>query len=173
MLFFGLLRPYKGLDVLLEAWRGIDDAELWIVGMPRMDIAALRAAAPPSVRWVPRFVADDELAAYFAPRRPRRAALPRDRPVGRAVHRARLRQAAARLSDVGGFAELAAARRRARRRRPATPRALHDALAELLGDPAALAALGERALALAPASTPGTRSPSARSRSTERLLEPR
>ena len=32
VLFFGLLRPYKGLDVLLEAWRGIDDAELWVVG---------------------------------------------------------------------------------------------------------------------------------------------
>ena len=32
-LFFGLLRPYKGVDTLLEAWRGIDrDAELWIVG---------------------------------------------------------------------------------------------------------------------------------------------
>ena len=26
VLFFGLLRPYKGLDVLLDAWRGIDDA---------------------------------------------------------------------------------------------------------------------------------------------------
>ena len=32
VLFFGLLRPYKGIDVLLEAWRGIEGAELWIVG---------------------------------------------------------------------------------------------------------------------------------------------
>ncbi|HEV2786460.1 MAG TPA: glycosyltransferase family 4 protein, partial [Solirubrobacteraceae bacterium] len=66
VLCFGLMRPYKGIDVLLDAWRQVDaDAELWIVGMPRMDIAALRAAAPPSVRWVPRFIADDELGAYF------------------------------------------------------------------------------------------------------------
>src|SRR3954454_9625313 len=41
-LLFGLLRPYKGLDVLLEAWRGIEHAELWVVGMPRMDTRALR-----------------------------------------------------------------------------------------------------------------------------------
>src|ERR1700682_51586 len=41
VLFFGLLRPYKGIDVLLEAWRGIEDAELWIAGMPRMDIFSL------------------------------------------------------------------------------------------------------------------------------------
>src|SRR5262249_27535979 len=44
-LFFGLLRPYKGLELLLEAWRGItsraDGGELWIVGMPRMDLAPL------------------------------------------------------------------------------------------------------------------------------------
>ena len=37
------MRPYKGIDVLLEAWRGIEGAELWIAGMPRMDIAPLRA----------------------------------------------------------------------------------------------------------------------------------
>jgi glycosyltransferase involved in cell wall biosynthesis len=43
VLFFGLLRPYKGLDVLLEAWREVQDAELWIVGMPRMPIEELRA----------------------------------------------------------------------------------------------------------------------------------
>src|SRR6185312_9379115 len=28
VLCFGLIRPYKGIDVLLEAWRGIADAEL-------------------------------------------------------------------------------------------------------------------------------------------------
>jgi len=66
VLCFGLLRPYKGIDVLLDAWRALDpEAELWIVGMPRMDIAALRSSAPRSVRWVARFIADDELGAYF------------------------------------------------------------------------------------------------------------
>ena len=64
-LFFGLLRPYKGLETLLEAWRGISGAELWIVGRPLMPVAPLQAGAPPGVRFVPRFVSDRELPAYF------------------------------------------------------------------------------------------------------------
>ncbi len=66
VLFFGLLRPYKGLDVLLRAWEGIEGAELWVVGMPRMDVAALRSGAPPGVRFVERFVSEAESAALFA-----------------------------------------------------------------------------------------------------------
>ncbi len=46
VLCFGLMRPYKGIDVLLEAWKGIDGAELWVAGMARMDIAPLLACAP-------------------------------------------------------------------------------------------------------------------------------
>jgi len=65
VLDFGLIRPYKGLDVLLEAWQGITDAELWIVGRPRYDISDLQAAAPASVHFVTRYVSDLELAAAF------------------------------------------------------------------------------------------------------------
>ena len=65
VLFFGLLRPYKGIEVLLEAWRGIEGAELWIVGRPRMPLAPLRAIAGDSVRFVRRFVADAEVPAFF------------------------------------------------------------------------------------------------------------
>ena len=43
ILCFGLIRPYKGVDVLLEAFRGVSGAELWIVGMARMDLTPLRA----------------------------------------------------------------------------------------------------------------------------------
>ena len=65
VLCFGLMRPYKGLDVLVQAWEGIGDAELWVVGRPRMDTAALHAAAPPGVRFVERFVDGGEAAAFF------------------------------------------------------------------------------------------------------------
>ncbi len=75
VLFAGLLRPYKGLDTLLAAWRGVSGAELWIAGRPMMDLAALRALGGERVRWVPRFVSDGELAALLAARRRRRAPL--------------------------------------------------------------------------------------------------
>jgi glycosyltransferase involved in cell wall biosynthesis len=52
------------------------------------------------------------------------------------------------VSDVGGFAEIAE-RGAAHAVKPGDPAALHDALAGLLANPAALATLGERALAAA------------------------
>jgi glycosyltransferase involved in cell wall biosynthesis len=147
VLFFGLLRPYKGLDVLLEAWRGIDDAELWIVGMPRMDISGLRAAAPASVRFVPRFVSDAELPGYF--RRADLVVLPyREIEQSGVLFTALAFGKPLLVSDVGGLGELATAGA-ARAVAPGDPDALRDALAELLGDPAALASLAARASAIA------------------------
>ncbi len=66
VLFCGLLRPYKGIDVLLRAWRGVSGARLRIVGMPRMDTAPLHALADERVQFVERFVSDGELAAELA-----------------------------------------------------------------------------------------------------------
>ena len=67
VLFLGLLRPYKGLDVLLDAWDGITDAELWIVGRPRMDTERLRnhAAELEGVRFLTRWVEDREIPPIF------------------------------------------------------------------------------------------------------------
>ena len=63
VLMFGLLRPYKGVDVLLEAWRQADvDAELWVIGMPRMDVSGIHG---PNVRTALRFVSAGELAGAF------------------------------------------------------------------------------------------------------------
>ena len=110
VLFFGLLRPYKGVDVLLEAWREVPaGAELWIVGRPRMDISALRAAAPPTVRFISRYVSDAELASYF--RRADVVVLPYSR-TERFDQSGVLATALAFakptvLSDVGGFSEVA------------------------------------------------------------------
>jgi glycosyltransferase involved in cell wall biosynthesis len=146
-LFFGLLRAYKGIDVLLEAWHGIDGAELWIVGMPRMDIASLRASAPPSVRFLPRFVSDPELRACFA--RADLVVLPyREIDQSGVLYTALAFGKPLLLSDAGGFAEVAATG--AARTVPAGDvRALHEALAALLADPGARAALADRARAAA------------------------
>ncbi len=144
VLCFGLLRPYKGIDVLLDAWRALEpDAELWIVGMPRMDVAPLRAAAPPSVRWVPRFVADDELGAYF--QRADLVVLPyREIDQSGVLFTALAFGAPLLLSDVGGFGEVAA-QGAAALVAPGDAEALAGELARLLAEPGARAALREGA----------------------------
>jgi glycosyltransferase involved in cell wall biosynthesis len=146
VLFFGLLRPYKGIDVLLEAWRdGIEGSELWIVGPPRMDIAPLRAAAPPSVRFVPRFVDEAELPAYFG--RADLVVLPyREIEQSGVLFTALAFGKPLLLSDVGGFAEVAAGGL-ARAVPAGDAAALRAALEQLLGDAGARAALATRARA--------------------------
>jgi glycosyltransferase involved in cell wall biosynthesis len=150
VLCFGLIRPYKGVELLLEAWRGITDAELWIVGRPMVELAPLVASAPDGVRFVPRFVSDAEEAALFA--RAEIVVLPYERSerfgfsgvlatalgAGKAIV----------LSDVGGFSELAELD-------PDDPPALivsagdagllHAALEDLIADPAARVRLGDAA----------------------------
>jgi glycosyltransferase involved in cell wall biosynthesis len=147
VLFFGLLRPYKGLDDLLEAWRGIEDAELWVVGMPRFDVSALRRSAPSNVRFLERFVSDGEMTACFE--RADLVVLPyREADQSGVAFTALGAGVPMLLSDVGGFPELAATG--AAQTFPAgdVP-ALHAALRELLDDPDARAQMAERAEAAA------------------------
>jgi glycosyltransferase involved in cell wall biosynthesis len=150
VLFFGLLRPYKGLGVLLRAWRGMRSrppAELWIVGMPRMDVTTLQADAPPNVRFMPRFIPDAELPAYFT--RADLVVLPYlEADQSGVLFTALAFGKPLLLSDVGGFPEVAATG--AARTVPAgDSTALGRALRELLADPAALSAMAERARAAA------------------------
>jgi glycosyltransferase involved in cell wall biosynthesis len=142
VLFFGLLRPYKGVEVLLEAWRqlersgAIDRGELWVVGQPRMPLEPLRGRAGPGVRFVARFVSDDELRALF-----HRA----DVLVLPYVHTERLDYSgvlatalafgkATVLTEVGGFPEVASDGA-AWLVAPGDPAALADALRALAIDP--------------------------------------
>ena len=147
VLCFGLIRPYKGIEVLLEAWARITGAQLWIVGRPRFDIGTLRAAAPANVRWVPRFVSESELAACF--RRADVVVLPyREIEQSGVLATALAFGSPLLLSDVGGFAEVAAAGAAALV--PAgDPAALRAALSELLADAAARERLAAGARALA------------------------
>lgn len=120
VLHFGLLRPYKGLDVLLDAWHGISGRQLWVVGAPRMP---LPAALPAGVQLVPRFVSDREAAALF--RRADVAVLPyRDSEGSGVLATAQAFGVPLVLSDVGAFAEIEGARLVA----PGDPDALREAL---------------------------------------------
>lgn len=140
----GLLRPYKGLDVLLEAWRGIAGAELWIVGMPRMP---LPATLPPGVRLVARFVTDAEYAGVL--RRADLVVLPyREIDQSGVLYAALGLGRPLLLSDVGGFPEVGAAGA-ADLVGAGDAAALHAALRRLLDDDAHRAALGARAATLA------------------------
>jgi glycosyltransferase involved in cell wall biosynthesis len=150
VLFFGLLRPYKGLETLLEAWRSVDGAELWVVGRPRMPLKPLRRTAPTGVRFIPRFVSDAELPAFF--RRADLVALPYSR-TERLDWSGVLATALAFgkptvVSDVGGFGEVAAAGA-ARLVAPDDPAALRAAIEALLNDQQAREGLAWGALTAA------------------------
>jgi glycosyltransferase involved in cell wall biosynthesis len=152
VLCFGLVRPYKGIDVLLEAFARLSGAELWIVGMSRMDLAPLRELARrcrATVRFVDRFITDPEIPAYF--RRADVVALPYRRIEQSGVLYTALAFGKAIVaSSIGGFTEVGERDRALRLVPPADPEALAAALAELIADPQArerLAAAAARAAA--------------------------
>ncbi len=76
-LLFGKIKPYKGVDVMIEAFAALPErlregAVLRVVGKAYMDLAPLHALArrlgiAGQLRIEPRFVADDEIPTLFAP----------------------------------------------------------------------------------------------------------
>lgn len=147
ILFFGLLRPYKGLDTLLEAFASVRGAELWIAGNPRMPVDPLRelaARAPGTVRFVPRFITDAEIPAYF--RRADIIVLPyRDAEHSGVLYTALAFGKPIVATAVGGFPEVAHDHGAARVVAPEEPAALAQALGELVDDEAARNQLAEAA----------------------------
>jgi glycosyltransferase involved in cell wall biosynthesis len=150
ILFFGLLRPYKGVDILLEAFRQVEGAELWIAGNPRMEVEPLRrlaAEAPGRVRFLTRFVEDAEIPAIM--RRADVVVLPyRDAEHSGVLYASLAFGKPLVLSAVGGFPEVAE-QGAARLVPPEDPVALARALGELVGDVAARSELGRAAEAAA------------------------
>jgi glycosyltransferase involved in cell wall biosynthesis len=150
ILFFGLLRPYKGIDVLLSAFRQVQGAELWVIGNPRMDVEPLRrlaAEAPGRVRFLTRFVDDAEIPAIF--RRADIVVLPyRDAEHSGVLYTGLAFGKPMVLSAVGGFPELG--EEGVARVVPSQDAdALAAALGELVGDEGARAELETAARAAA------------------------
>jgi glycosyltransferase involved in cell wall biosynthesis len=147
VLCFGVVRPYKGVDVLVDAFRSISGAELWVVGRPLgVDLDAL--GAPANVRFVPRYVSDAELPAYF--RRADLLVLPhRSVDVSGVLFAGLAFGKPMVLSDVGGFRELVEEHGAGRLAAPGDPQAFATAIGELLADPAERERLAERARAAA------------------------
>ncbi len=151
VLFFGLIRPYKGIDVLLEAFRSVEGAELWIAGMPRMPLDELQeigARAPGTVRWVPRFIPDPEIPAYF--RRADLVVLPYlETEQSGVLYTALAFGKPIVLTAVGGFPDVAEQHDAARLVPPGDPGPLAIAIQELVSDPGGRERLAAAAAAAA------------------------
>jgi glycosyltransferase involved in cell wall biosynthesis len=148
VLWFGTVRHYKGVDTLLEAFRRVESAELWVVGKPEIPMGPLHALAGERVRFVERFLPDAELASYI--RRADVIALPyREIDQSGVLYSALAFGKPVVMTAVGGFPEVAEEHGAARLVPPEDPGALAAALNELLADPAARARLGEAAAAAA------------------------
>jgi glycosyltransferase involved in cell wall biosynthesis len=147
VLCFGVVRPYKGVDVLVDAFRSVEGAELWVVGRPLgVSLDALRA--PGSVRFVPRYVSDAELPGFF--RRADLLVLPhRTVDVSGVLFAGLAFGKPMVLSDVGGFRELVEEQGAGRLVPPGDPDALAGAISALLADPAERERLAERSRAAA------------------------
>jgi glycosyltransferase involved in cell wall biosynthesis len=150
VLSFGLLRPYKGLENLLEAFTEVGGAELWIVGNPRMSVEPLHEAAALTgarVRFVTRFVEDAEIPAIF--RRADVVALPYlDAEHSGVLYTGLAFGKPMVVSAVGGFPEVAEAGA-ARLVPPGDTAALAGALRELIEDERAREELAAAARAAA------------------------
>jgi len=138
ILFFGLLRPYKGIDLLLQAFAEIEGAELWIAGMPRMPLEPLRALAAKAegtVRFIPRFIRDPEIPALM--RRAELLVLPyREIEQSGVLYTGLAFEKPMILSDVGGFGEISREQGVGALVPPGDVGALAVLLADLLADSA-------------------------------------
>jgi glycosyltransferase involved in cell wall biosynthesis len=111
-LLFGKIKPYKGIDLMIEAVKRLASGtrrrvEVLVIGKPYMDVEPLVAAAAdvPEIRFDFRFVPDEEMAELF--RWADVLAFPYREIEMSGVLMAALKATRPMVaSDIGGFAEL-------------------------------------------------------------------
>jgi glycosyltransferase involved in cell wall biosynthesis len=151
VLFFGLIRPYKGLDLLIEAMESVPEAELWVVGNPRLpppELDSLRRRAealPGGSRWVTRFIDETEIRPVME--RADLMALPyREADQSGVLYAGLAFGMPMVVTDVGGPGEVARRTGAALAVEPDDPAALAAAIGNLVADREARADLGRQAL---------------------------
>ena len=151
LLFFGKIKPYKGLDVLIEALAAMptdlrDRWQLRVVGEPYMDVEPLRTVAQQSgiadqIHFDLRFIPDAEIPLLFA------AAdllvLPYRQIDASGVLMMSLSSGLPIVaSRLGLFAEVLRDGQHGRLVDPGNPQSLATALGDLIGNPGALPYMG-------------------------------
>ncbi len=160
---FGKIKPYKGADLLVEAFAALPEPARWqarlrVVGQPYMELDGLRALAASrgvADRLVlePRFVAEAEMVTVFAPGSV--AVFPyREIEASGVLSLALAHGRPVIASRLGNFAETLHDGMDGRLVIPGDVAALRDAMLELIEDRALAAERGRRARALA-GSLPG------------------
>ncbi|MFN2468579.1 MAG: glycosyltransferase family 4 protein [Gaiellaceae bacterium] len=144
LLFFGLVRDYKGLDVLVRALPDVPGARLVVAGDALDPVEPVRRLAAElgvaeRVEWRLGFVPEAEVAALMG--RASAVVLPYRRADSSGVLATALGHGRpAVVSDVGGLGETVADFAAGRVVPPGDPAALAEACRSLLDDPGALAA---------------------------------
>jgi glycosyltransferase involved in cell wall biosynthesis len=151
VLFIGVLERYKGVDVLLKAWRTVvramPDAELMIVGKGTRARELRRLAASIGLEGCVRFiepVPQEELCSLLD--QASCLVLPsRSEGLGRVILESMARARPVVGSSVGGIPELIKEGCTGRLVTPDDPSALADALLSVLGDPSSAEKMGHAA----------------------------
>jgi glycosyltransferase involved in cell wall biosynthesis len=158
ILAFGKIKPYKGIDLLIEAFARLPEtlragAKLRIVGEPFMPLEPLQARArelgvADRITWELRYVRDDEIGGIIGAADI--LAFPYRQIDASGVLMVALRYGKPIIaSGIGAFAELLRDGEHGRLVPPENVPALRDALAELLADPVRAAAMGEKVRGIA------------------------
>jgi glycosyltransferase involved in cell wall biosynthesis len=147
LLFFGRIQPYKGLEILLPAFRQVlqahGDAELWLVGEGNLNPYRRLIAGIPNLQIVNRWVGADEMDQFFS-----QAALVL-LPYTSASQSGVIAVAAAQgvpiiATRVGGIPEQIRDGESGRLVKPGSVEELAQAVIDLLNDPAAAEQIGQK-----------------------------
>jgi glycosyltransferase involved in cell wall biosynthesis len=158
ILAFGKIKPYKGIDLLIEAFASLPPAlrsraRLRIVGEPYMPLEPMKLRAAElgiadRIVWDERYVRDDEIGGIIGAADI--LAFPYRQIDASGVLMASLGYGKPIVaSAIGAFADLLRDGEHGRLVPAEQPAALRDALAELIADPARARAMGERTRAIA------------------------
>lgn len=134
IMFVGRHEPRKGLDVLLEAYRGLGDiADLWVCG-DGPDTGRLKASAPEGVAWLGR-IDDRELAQRLSGAAVFCAPSVSGESFGIVLVEAMAARTPVVASDIDGYRRVARDGREALLVEPRQAAALADAIRRVLTEP--------------------------------------